>query len=151
MPDTVCRDTGKADRKNCRIYEKDLLLYETDQEIGYFIVPDTETAVDIITGEILNLETLPERNIKVIGNQIDFPDFIDGIQNCMDDGRDIPYLPALNTIGTHLPFMKLTCLKCGHVTLSCSFMSVHKGCGGYFSAGFTTKVYRKGEKEKAPA
>lgn len=148
--ETLCRDTGAADCRKRGIYENDILLYETEQEIGYFIIQDTETAVDIITGEILGIGELKAEDIKVIGSMIDFPDFVEGIRYCVDTEREIPYLPTLSIMETPYPFLKLTCLKCNHTTLSCTYMARHKDCGGYWAADFTSKVYRKGEqKEKA--
>ena len=40
---TMCRQTDAADRFGKPIYEQDILLYETAEEIGYFIVQDLET------------------------------------------------------------------------------------------------------------
>lgn len=148
--ETLCRDTGAQDRRKCGIFESDILLYETEQEIGYFIIQDTETAVDIINGEVLGIGELQAQDIKVIGNMIDFPDFVEGIRHCVDTESKIPYLPALDVQITPYPYLKLTCQKCGHVMLSCAYMAKHKDCGGYLAADFATKIYRKGEqKEKA--
>lgn len=150
--ETLCRGTGAADCGGIGIFENDILLYETEQEISYFIIQDTETAVDIITGEILQIADLRTENIKVIGNTIDTPDFVDGMRYHVENGLNVPYLPKLGVINTALPFFEMTCLKCGYVTLSCSYMAKHKGCGGYFTTGFATKIYRKGkQKEKASA
>lgn len=150
--ETLCRDTGTVDCGKRVIYESDILLYETEQEIGYLIVQDTETAVDIINGEILGITDLRAEDIKVIGNMIDFPDFVEGMRYCVDTEKEIPYLPALNVQISPYPYLKLTCTKCNHTVLSCAYMARHKGCGGYFSMDFTTKIYRKGEqKEKALA
>lgn len=152
IPETLCKDTGSFDCCGKSIFERDLLLYETETEFGYFLVWDVGRAADIVSGEIIQTPALPRQNIKIIGNALDFPDFIEAIRHFADTETKgkIPYLPALNTIQTSLPFMELTCTKCGHTTLSCSFIAVHKECGGYFAADFATKVYRKGEK-KAPA
>lgn len=147
--DTVCRQTEVLDRLKREIYEQDILLYETEGEIGYFIVQDTKIAVDIINGEILELEELQTEDIKTIGNLVDFPDFIEGIRYHAENGLEIPYLPALNVQITALPYLKMTCLKCGHTMLSCCYMAKHKECGGYLTADFTTKVYRERQKEKA--
>lgn len=150
--ETLCRDTGAADCRKHGIFENDILLYETEQETGYFIIQDTETAVDIISGEILGITDLPAADIKVIGSMIDFPDFVESIRYCADNGLDIPYLPALSTVNTPLPFFKMTCMKCGYSVLSCAFMARHKECGGYFTVDFATELCRKGEqKEKASA
>lgn len=151
QPETLCMDTGITDCKNCGVFEKDLLLFETDEEISYLTVWDKETAADIITGEIYDIRELKRQDIKVIGNSTDFPDFTDGIRGCLENSGKIPYLPSLNVMETDLPFMKLTCLKCGHVTLSCCYVAKHRECGGYFSAGYTTKVCRKQKKEKERA
>lgn len=144
---TLCMDTGAADRQKRRIFENDILLYETGQEIGYFIIQDADTAVDIINGEILGVADLQAEDIKVIGSQIDFPDFVDGIRYCVETGREVPYLPALDVMGTGYPFFKMTCLKCGHVMLSCAYMARHKGCGGYLAADYTTRLDRRGEQK----
>lgn len=152
IPETLCKDTGSFDCCGKSIFERDILLYETETEFGYFLVWDAGRAADILSGEMMRTPELPRQNIKIIGSALDFPDFIDAIRHFADTETKggIPYLPALNTMQTSLPFMKLTCAKCGYATLSCSFIGVHKECGGYFAAGFATKVYRKGEK-KAPA
>lgn len=146
--ETLCRDTGAVDRRKRGIFESDILLYETGQEIGYFIIQDTETAVDIINGEILGITQLQAQDIKAIGSMIDFPDFVEGMRYCVDTEREIPYLPALNVQETPYPYLKLTCLKCGHTMLSCAYMARHKDCGGYLAADFASKVYRKGEQKK---
>lgn len=99
---TLCRQTDAADRYGKPIYEQDILLYETAEEIGYFIVQDLE----------------------------------------------IPYIPCLNAQVTALPYFKLKCLKCGQISLSCSYMAKHKGCGGYYTVDFATKIYRERTKEK---
>lgn len=150
-PESLCMDTGMTDSRKCGVFEKDFLLFETDGEISYLMIWDRKTAADIITGEISSVRELPRQNIRIIGNSIDFPDFTDGIRGCMENGAEIPYLPSLNVMGTDLPFMKLTCLKCGHVTLSCSYTAVHGECGGYFSAGFATGVCRNRKEKKASA
>ncbi len=81
---------------------------------------------------------------------IDFPDFVEGIRNCIDTEREIPYLPALDIIETPYPFLSLTCLKCGYTTWAGKYIARHKDCGGYYTADFASRVYRKGEqKEKA--
>lgn len=143
--ETLCRDTGATDRQKCGIFESDILLYETEQEISYFIIQDTETAVDIINGEILGIKELKAQDIKIIGNMIDFPDFVEGMRRCVDMGRDIPYLPVLDEMKTSYPFLKMMCLKCGHVTLGCRYTAKHENCGGYFTVDFATGIYRKGE------
>lgn len=147
--DTLCRQTAAVDKRKCEVYENDILLYETEEEIGYFIIQDMETAVDIINGEILDLEALQAEDIRIIGNLIDYPEFIEGMRYHVENGLDVPYLPALDVMGTPLPFLKMTCLKCGHITLGCCYMAKHKDCGGYFTADFATKIYREREKEKA--
>lgn len=147
--DTLCRQTVAVDKRKRDIYENDILLYETEEEIGYFIVQDTETAVDIINGEILDIEALQAEDIRIIGNLIDYPEFIEGMRYHVENGLDVPYLSALDVMETPLPFLKMTCLKCGHITLGCCYMAKHKGCGGYFTADFATKIYREKEKEKA--
>lgn len=38
--------------------------------------------------------------------------------------------------------------KCGQISLSCSYMAKHKGCGGYYTVDFATKIYRERAKEK---
>lgn len=150
-PSTLCRQTATVDRHEKPIYEKDFLIYETEEEIGYFLVTDTETAVDIVNGEIFGIEELRQEDIKIIGSMEDYPDFLESIQYHVENGLDVPYLPALDVMETPLPFFEMTCLKCGYVTLNCRYTAKHKDCGGYFRVNFATKVYRKGEKEKALA
>ena len=147
--DTLCRQTAAVDRLKREIYEHYILLYETEEEIAYFIVEDTETAVDIINGEILDIAGLQAEDIKIIGNLIDYPEFVEGMRYHVDNGLNVPYLPALDVMATPLPFLKMTCLKCGHITLGCCYTAKHKDCGGYYTADFATKIYREREKEKA--
>lgn len=146
--ETFCMDTGAVDRCGCRIFENDILLYETGQEISYIIVQDTETAVDIISGEIIRINNLQTEDIKITGNIIDFPDFIGGMAYCVDAGIGIPYLPVLDTQETPYPYFKLTCLKCGRSFLSCTYMARHRNCGGHLAADFATKVHKKTKKHK---
>jgi hypothetical protein len=109
---------------------------------------DTEIAVDIINGEIIEVCDLQAEDIKTIGNITDFPDFVEGIRYVVDNSLEVPYLPSLNVQVTALPYLKLTCLKCHETVLSCSYMARHSKCGGYFTADFATKVYRERVKEK---
>lgn len=125
---TLCRQTDAADRYGKPIYEQDILLYETAEDI-----------------EVGNLDT---ENIKNIGSMVDYSDFVEGIRYHADNGLDIPYIPCLNAQVTALPYFKLKCLKCGQISLSCSYMAKHKGCGGYYTVDFATKIYRERTKEK---
>ena len=108
---TMCRQTDVADRFGKPIYEQDILLYETAEEIGYFIVQDLETTVDIVNGEIIEVGGLDTENIKNIGSMVDYSDFVEGIRYHADNGLDIPYIPCLNAQVTALPYFKLKCLK----------------------------------------
>lgn len=146
--DTMCRQTDAADRYGKPIYEQDILLYETAEEIGYFIVEDLNTTVDIVNGEIIEVRDLDTDNIKNIGSMVDYSDYVEGIRYHADNGLDIPYIPCLNAQVTALPYFKLKCLKCGQISLSCSYMAKHKGCGGYYTVDFATKIYREKTKEK---
>lgn len=145
--DTFCRQTAAVDKSGNEIYAQDIILHETEDEIAYFIVEDEETVIDVVWGEIVALESLQTADIKVIGNTIDTPDFVEGMQYYRDNDIEIPYLPLLNVQVSALPYLQLECTKCGHVMLSCAYMARHKECGGFLKAGFATKVYR--EKEKA--
>lgn len=145
--DTFCRQTAAVDKNGNEIYIQDILLHETEDEIAYFIVEDEETVIDVVWGEIVALESLQTADIKVIGNTIDTPDFVEGMQYYRDNDIEIPYLPLLNVQVSALPYLQLECTKCRHVMLSCVYMARHKECGGFLKAGFATKVYR--EKEKA--
>ena len=145
---TLCRQTTIVDRLCKAIYEMDILLYETVEEISYFIVQDADTVIDVITGEIIEIKALLSEDIKNIGNIIDHPDFIEGIKCHVENGIDIPYILSLDVNSTALPYFKLKCLKCGHTTLSCSYMAKHKDCGGYFTLDYATGISRKRTKEK---
>ena len=46
---TMCRQTDAADRFGKPIYEQDILLYETAEEIGYFIVQDLRQISNILS------------------------------------------------------------------------------------------------------
>ena len=135
--------------RGSRIYTQDILLNEAEDEIGYFVVEDEETAVDVVWGEIVALGRLRAGDISIVGNTVDYPDFIEGMRYHVENGLNVPYLPSLNVMATPLPFLKMTCLKCGYVTLGCCYVARHKDCGGFFTMDFATKIYRKGEKEKA--
>lgn len=108
---TMCRQTDAADRFGKPIYEQDILLYETAEEIGYFIVQDLETTVDIVNGEIIEVGDLDTENIKNIGSMVDYSDFVEGIRYHADNGLEIPYIPCLDVQVTALPYFKLKCLK----------------------------------------
>ena len=146
--DTLCRQTVAVDRLKRNIYEHDILLFETEEDISYFIVEDMNTAIDIINGEILDIAKLQAADIKIIGNLIDYPEFIESMRYHVDNSLNIPYLPELDVMSTPLPFFKLTCLKCGHITLACCYKSMHKGCGGYFTADFASKINRERKKKR---
>lgn len=143
---TFCEQTAVVDRNGNEIYAQDIILHETEDEIAYFIIGDKETAIDVIWGEIVVLESLQTANIKVIGNIIDIPDFVEGMQYYRDNDIEIPYLPLLNVQVSALPFLQLECTKCGYTVLSCRYTARHKECGGFFKAGFATKIYREKEK-----
>lgn len=87
-------------------------------------------------------------NIKNIGSMVDYSDFVEGIRYHADNGLEIPYIPCLDVQVTALPYFKLKCLKCGQISLSCAYMAKHKGCGGYYTVDFATKIYRERAKEK---
>lgn len=146
---TLCRQTVAVDRLGKEIYTQDYLLYEIEEEIGYFVVEDIETVIDIVYGEILPLKQLQAEDIKVIGNVIDTPDFTEGIAYYAEHEIEIPYVPLLNVQISAYPYMKLKCMRCGKTMLSCWYMARHKECGGFFETGFTTKVYREKEKTLA--
>lgn len=120
---TMCRQTDAADRFGKPIYEQDILLYETAEEIGYFIVQDLETTVDIVNGENIEVGDLDTENIKNIGSMVDYSDFVEGIRYHADNGLEIPYIPCLDVQVTALPYFKLKCLKCGQISLSCAYMA----------------------------
>lgn len=138
----------KGGYPGANVYEQDILLYETAEEIGYFIVQDLETTVDIVNGEIIEVGDLDAENIKNIGSMVDYSDFVEGIRYHADNGLEIPYIPCLDVQVTALPYFKLKCLKCGQISLSCAYMAKHKGCGGYYTVDFATKIYRERAKEK---
>lgn len=52
---TLCKGTVAVDSRGSRIYTQDILLHEAEDEIGYFVVEDEETAVDVVWGEIVAL------------------------------------------------------------------------------------------------
>lgn len=112
------------------------------------IRPSDGATVDIVNGEIIEVGNLDTENIKNIGSMVDYSDFVEGIRYHADNGLDIPYIPCLNAQVTALPYFKLKCLKCGQISLSCSYMAKHKGCGGYYTVDFATKIYRERTKEK---
>lgn len=144
---TFCTQTAAVDRYGKEIYTQDVILYETQEEIGYFIVENEETAVDVVWGEVMPLNGLQAEDIKVIGNLIDCPDFIEGMGFYRDNEMEIPYIPLLNVQMSAYPYLKLECTKCKHTVLACQYKAKCKDCGGFLKTGFTTKVYR--EKEKA--
>ncbi len=146
--DTFCRATGAKDKNNKLIFENDVLLWETEEEFAYYILQDEETAIDIVTGEILQVQQLTKEDIKAIGNVIDYPDFIEGMQYHAENGLDIPYVPLLDVQLSMLPYMKLHCPKCNDTKLSCCYMAKCKRCGGFYNIGFATKIYREREKAK---
>lgn len=145
---TMCRQTDAADRFGKPIYEQDILLYETAEEIGYFIVQDLEITVDIVNGEIIEVGDLDTENIKNIGSMVDYSDFVEGIRYHADNGIDIPYIPCLDVQVTALPYFKLKCLKCGQISLSCSYMAKHKGCGGILHGRFCNQDLQGKDKRK---
>ena len=136
---TFCRDTGATDKRERPIYERDILLWETQEEIAYFIIENVGQAVDIVNGEILEVQQLEKENIKVIGNLVDSEEFIESIQYHLDNDKPIPYVP----------YMLVRCDKCKNESLSCRYLSRCPNCGGFATVGYATKVYR--EKEKALA
>lgn len=121
---TMCRQTDAADRFG------------------------KQTTVDIVNGEIIEVGDLDTENIKNIGSMVDYSDFVEGIRYHADNGLEIPYIPCLDVQVTALPYFKLKCLKCGQISLSCAYMAKHKGCGGYYTVDFATKIYRERAKEK---
>ena len=77
---TLCKSTAAVDSRGSRIYTQDILLHEAEDEIGYFVVEDEETAVDVVWGEIVALGRLQAGDISVVGNTVDYPDFIEGMR-----------------------------------------------------------------------
>ena len=146
---TFCRDTGVTDKRERPIYEKDILLWETEEEIAYFIIEDIRQAVDIVSGEILEVKQLKKENIKIIGNLIDSEEFVESVRHCIDTGVTIPYVPFLDVELSSLPYMLVKCPECKNEVLSCRYLAHCPECGAFTTVGYATKVYR--EKEKAPA
>ncbi len=140
---TLCRHTGITDRAGKDIYIHDILLYEETEGISYLIVLDEVQAMDIVTGEAMEVKDLSREDMKVTGNLFDNPGFIHGIRHIAEEGLEMPYLPELNVVSTALPFLKLTCLECGHVTLASRYMPVCKECGGYYMPGYATEISRE--------
>ncbi len=140
---TLCRHTGIADRAGKDIYSHDILLYEKAEEISYIMLLDETQAVDIVTGEIMEIKDLTREDIKVTGNLFDNPGFIPGIRHIAEEGLDMPYLPELNVTSTGLPFLKLTCLECGYATFASRYMLACSKCGGYYMPGYATEISRE--------
>lgn len=140
---TLCRHTGIADRAGKDIYSHDILLYEKAEEISYIMLLDETQAVDIVTGEIMEIKDLPGKEIKITGNLFDNPGFIPGIRHIAGEGLDMPCLPELNVTSTGLPFLKLTCLECGYATFASRYMLACSKCGGYYMPGYATEISRE--------
>ena len=109
---------------------------------------DLETTVDIVNGEIIEVGDLDTENIKNIGSMVDYSDFVEGIRYHADNGLEIPYIPCLDVQVTALPYFKLKCLKCGQISLSCSYMAKHKGCGGYYTVDLQPRFTGKEQKKR---
>lgn len=144
---TFCKAAGATDKNGTEIYDNDFLIWESEEEIAYYLIQDRQ-AVDIVTGEIFTLQELAGQEIKVIGNRIDCEEFIEGINHAAEQGGEIPYIPLINVQISALPYFKLECEKCRNKTLSLIFKA-HCSCGGWYKIDYATKVYRKKEKEKA--
>lgn len=140
---TLCRYTGITDHTGKGIYSHDILLYGKAGEISYIMLLDGTQAVDIVTGEITEIENLSSKEIKVTGNLFDNPGFIPGIRHIAGEGLDMPYLPELNVTSTGLPFLKLTCLECGYATFASRYMLACSKCGGYYLPGYATEINSK--------
>ncbi len=140
---TLCRYTGITDHSGKDIYSHDILLYEKAEEISYIMLLDETQAVDIVTGEIMEIKDLTREDIKVTGNLFDNPGFIPGIRHIAEEGLDMPYLPELNVTSTGLPFLKLTCLECGYATFASRYMLACSKCGGYYLPGYATEISRE--------
>lgn len=140
---TLCRHTGIADRAGKDIYIHDILLYEKAEEISYIMLLDETQAVEIVTGEVIEIKDLTMEDIKVTGNLFDNPGFIPGIRHIAGEGLDMPYLPELNVTSTGLPFLKLTCLECGYATFASRYMLACSKCGGYYLPGYATGINSK--------
>lgn len=146
---TVCRATGATDRVNKEIYEKDVLLLETPEDIAYLIVQDREQAVDIINGECVEVQQLRREEIKVIGNEMDAEGFVDSIIYHVENYGETPYIPFLNVQLSGMPYFMIRCEKCNTKTLACKYMGKCSKCGGYTRVGYATKTYRAKEKALA--
>lgn len=144
---TFCRDTGARDKRECPIYERDILLWETQEEILYFIIENEGRAVDIVNGEILEVQQLEKENIRVIGNLVDSEGFIESIQYYLDSDKPIPYAPYMDVQLSSLPYMLVECDKCKNKSLSCRYLTHCPNCSGFVTVRYETKKYR--EKEKA--
>ena len=145
--DTYCEGTGKADKHSKEIFDRDILLYEMGEEFEYFLVQDGQ-AINIAYGEVLELGELRTEDIKVIGNTVDTPEFIEGIGHCIQYG-EMPYIPALNVQITAYPYFKLTCEDCKKISLSTVYTAHCKECGGFYKAEFTTEIKREMKKALA--
>ena len=143
---TFCRYTGATDKRERPIYERDILLWETQEEIAYFIIENAVQAVDIVNGEVLEVQQLEKENIKVIGNLIDSEEFVESIQWHLESDKPIPYVPYMDVQLSSLPYMLVKCDKCKNKSLSCRYLARCPKCGEYATVGYATKVYRAKEK-----
>ena len=129
---TVSELTGKQDKRNNEIYGFDFLLweYETEnmQEFTYLKVTGRNELVDITTGEIMTFEGIPSKEITVIGNSVDYPNFENEI--LIDSLEHLPYIPKIDVINSPYPFYVLTCRSCGNRTLGMRFRRDCPNCGG---------------------
>lgn len=137
---TLCIKTAAVDGMGKEIYTKDFVLCKAQGEIQYFVIADEETATDILWGEAIPLHSLHTNDIKVIGNTIDCPDFIEGMGFYKDNKIKMPYIPSLNVQTSAFPYLKLECTECKNAVLSCRYQAKCKHCGGFLKIGFATKI-----------
>ena len=136
--DTFGQDTGSTDKQGKSIFEKDILIWENEEEITYFIIEDSQ-AIDVVSGEILKLQRLEKECIKVIGNIVDAKGFVENMQHHFKNQKPLPYIVCMDVQLSCLPYLRLQCEQCKKENYYCSYVSRCPDCGGFTTIGITKK------------
>lgn len=152
-PETLCKQTSCRDLTGREIYEKDYVRYDflgANEKLShiyclaYFGVEGNLEFIDILTGEIIDVQDMEEKHIKVIGNLLDNNSFKDELFRYVYEAEthEIPYIPIINVQYGTFPYWVFKCRKCHHISYEVAFKATCPNCGGLTDCNLASE-YKK--------
>lgn len=135
IPESICEMIGRKDAHAKEIFTQDILLYHytecRDREnFTYLVVVQGMNAVDILTGEQVNLENTTLESVEIIGTTVTDTDFLESIDKTVSDGEKLPYVPFITSYGANLSVWRTKCRSCSYLSLNMRYKTICPVCGG---------------------